>query len=570
MTESGAAVVQAEPQAEPVRKRARGWRIARNLLLGLLAAIFACWLVLFVTKGRFLKHPFERTVSTFTDRKVSVNGDFQLYFAPLRIKFYAEGLSISNPAWASRPNLFTAERIDARIAPLSLLFGKKHIHSLDLSRGALDLEWNAAGNRNSWTFGEATGQPLTLPRIDRATLVGTTVHYVDPRLRLLADLGIGTVTARDTRIGEEVGVRGTGRIRDTPFRLVARLMTPDATIASGENKLSLRLWAANNVIDVAGTLPSLAEFEEVPLRTRARGRNLSELLGIIGVALPRTRTYVVNAQLVKSGETYRFTKLGGRFGNSDLAGTLTVTNGERLRLDLVLTTRRLDIVDAAPFIGYNPDIVATSGAIAAAAATGAAPRRVLPDAALPVAALQRFDAGLKWRIGEVSSRNVPISNIDLTLALDRGRLALSPLAFTMARGKVTSDMIFDTRRRPAAVSYDIRLALHADGEAAGRIWRCRRGNHGDDPGPDQAGRARRHDPRFARHRLGPHRLRDTAGDLLDPQRAAVGTRRRHLRPEDVRRPAEGAGGDQLRGDRLSRSATASRRQTRSSSIRART
>ena len=448
------AVTAEKPISGPRRRH-----LLRNVLLGLLAGLFAAWLVLFVTKGRFLKHPFERTVAAFTDRKASVEGDFQLYFAPLRIHFLAEGLTISNPGWASRPNLFAAERIDARIAPLSLIFGKEHFYLLDLTKGALDLEWNAAGNRNSWTFGENTpGKPLNLPRIDRATLAGTTVRYVDPRMRLLADLGIDTVTSQDARIGKSVGVEGTGRIRDTPFRVVARLLSPNETIASGENKLALRMWAANNVIDVAGTLPSLAEVEDVPLRTRSRGRDAAELLAIIGVTIPHTRTYVVNAQLVKSGQTYRFTRMAGTFGNSDLAGTLTVTNGARLRLDSVLTTRRLDIVDAAPFLGYNPDIVATRGAVAAAAATGAGPRRVLPDAALPVAEMQRFDAGLRWRIGEVSSRNVPISNVDLTLALDRGRLAMSPLTFTMARGNVAADVILDTRRRPSVDSYDIRLA----------------------------------------------------------------------------------------------------------------
>ena len=71
--------------------------------------------------------------------------------------------------------------------------------------------------------------------------------------------------------------------------------------------------------------------------------------------------------------------------------------------------------------------------------------------------MQRFDADLKWTVGVVRSRNVPISNVDLTLALKDGRLALSPLTFAMARGNVASDVVFDTRARPSAVRYDIRL-----------------------------------------------------------------------------------------------------------------
>ena len=441
----------------PIHKR-RWFRIARNVVLGVVAALFLVWLVLYITKGRFLKHPFESIAGKLAGRDVKVRGDFQLYFDPIQIKLYAEGLSVANPAWATRPNLFEARKVDTRIAPLSLIFGKRHLYWLDLDGGAADLEWNAEHTTNTWTFADTGGKPFELPRIDRATVAGTTLRYIDARMRLLADLQIDTVNAIDKRIGKAVGVHGTGQIRETPFRVAAQLESPDATLNRGENKLSLRAWAANNVIDVAGTLPSLTDVEDVPLQTSARGRNLAQLLGIIDVVLPNTRDYSLHAQLVKDGEKYRFTHLAGRFGDSDLAGRLTITAGDRLRLDSVLATRSLDIVDAAPFIGYNPDVVAAKGAVAAAAATGAGPQRVLPDAALPVAQLQRFDAGLKWTIGDVKSRNVPISNVDLTLSLDHGRLALSPLMFAMARGNVAADLIFNARERPAADSYDIRLS----------------------------------------------------------------------------------------------------------------
>ena len=286
---------------------------------------------------------------------------------------------------------------------------------------------------------------------------GTTVRYVDPRMQVTADLAIADIRSTDARIGKSVGVTGTGRIRTAPFTLTARLLTPDATVNRGQNQLVARMRAAGNVIDVAGTLPSLAEIERVPLSVAARGRNMADLLGIIGVAIPNTRTYRIRGRLVKDGADYRFTRLTGVAGATDLAGTLTVTTGERLHLDSTLATKRLDIIDAAPFIGYNPDIVATRGAEAAAAAAGAASGRLLPDAALPIATMQRFDADLKWTVGVVRSRNVPISNVDLTLALKDGRLSLSPLTFAMARGNVASDVVFDTRARPSAVRYDIRL-----------------------------------------------------------------------------------------------------------------
>ncbi|WP_022687968.1 AsmA family protein [Sphingomonas phyllosphaerae] len=447
------------PAPTTSRRTRRRWRIARRIAIGVLAGLAAIWLVLFITKGRFLKRPFENIVGGLTHRHVTVGGDFQLYFAPFRIKFYAERLAIANPAWATRPNLFTAARIDTRIAPLSLVFGKRRLYWLDLTDGAVDLEWNRAHDHNSWTFGDGKGgKPLDLPRIDRATVVGTQVRYLDPRLRLLADVKLDTIRSTDARIGQAVGLSGGGQLRATPFSVVARLLSPDATVARGKNELVLRARAAGNVLDVAGTLPSIAAFEDVPLAVRARGRNLATLLEVIGVAIPNTRRYDLHAQLVQDGPDYRFTRLRGTFGASDVAGRLTISNKERLHLDSQLTTRQLDIVDAAPFIGYNPDIVAEKGAIAAAAATGAAPARIMPEAALPVATMQRFDADLKWHIDRVRSKRLPIAEIDMVLDLDHGRLALSPLTMSMARGNVAADTIFDTRQRPSAVSYDIRLA----------------------------------------------------------------------------------------------------------------
>ncbi len=450
----------ADPPADSAARRTRRRRIVRNTLLAILGAIFAVWLVLYITKGRFLKHTFERVVGSMTHRTITVRGDFQLYFAPLRIKFYAENFTISNPDWATRPNLFQAKRLDTRIAPLSLLFGKRRLYWLDLVDGAVDLEWKADHSANTWTFdtGKKGGKPLEFPRIDVATVTGTTVRYLDPRMRVLADLKVADIRSVDAQIGRAVGLTGKGRLRDTPFTVTAQLLSPDATANRGQNKLVARMRAAGNVIDVAGTLPSIADVENVPLAVTARGANLSTLLGVIDVAIPNTRTYKLRAQLIKQGDEYAFTHLRGFAGKTDLAGKLTITNGERIHLDSVLTTKSLDIIDAAPFIGFNPDIVESKGAVAAAAATGAAPQRLLPDGNLPVATMQIFDADLKWTIGTVKSRNLPISDIDLTLDLERGRLALSPLTFAMARGNVSSDVIFDTRPRPSAVSYDIRLA----------------------------------------------------------------------------------------------------------------
>ena len=287
--DSTADVTPAAPPPPARTPLSRPWRIARNIAIGVVLALILVWLVLYITKGRFLKGTFERVAAAQTERKVSVAGDFQLYFDPITIHFRAEGLRVSNPDWTSKPDLYAAKAIDARIAPLSLLWGKRHFYALDLVDSAVDLEWNTPHTQNSWTFGAKTGgKPLDLPRIDVATVKGTTLRYIDPRLRLRTDLTFTTITSSDARIGASVRFAGTGQIRETPFTLSGGLLSPDATVARGQNRLVLAADAANNHIELNGTLPSLAEIENVPLQVTARGRNLAELLGIIGVAIPMT------------------------------------------------------------------------------------------------------------------------------------------------------------------------------------------------------------------------------------------------------------------------------------------
>ena len=446
------------PPASLLDRKRRRRRLLRNIGLGILAVLFLPWLVLFVTKGRFLKHPFEHLVGGALHRTVTVGGDFQLYFDPFEIKFVADTLDVSNPAWATKPTFFHADHIDTRIAPLSLVFGRRHVRDLLLANGAVDMEWDKAHEHNSWTFGDTNtkGKPFAMPRIDRATLAGTQLRYLDDKLKLLANIRFQTVNSADAKIGAKLGFTGDGTIRGVPFTTSGALLSPDATVSGGENKLQLHLDAAHNAIDIAGTLPGLTAIENVPLAVKARGRNLDELLGIIGVMIPQTRRYALSATLVQSGDDYRFTNLSGRFGDSDLAGKFTVTAKEpRTYVWADLTTRSLDIVDAAPFIGYNPDLVA-AGDIKAAGKAG--PQRILPDTELDIPALSQFDADLNWDVGVVKSRHVPVSSIAMTLSLHDRLLQLKPLTFTVSQGTLTSDITVDARRQPIHTSYDIRLA----------------------------------------------------------------------------------------------------------------
>jgi len=447
-----------------VRRAREGWRrlpLPVRILLWIIGIFFALWLILFITKGRFLKHPFERIVSSRLERPVRVGGDFQLYFDPVTIKFRARQIVIANTRWASRPAFFRADLIDSRIAPLSLLFGDRYrLRWLELRNAAVDLEWSRDGRSNTWTFGDPLrkGEPLNLPLIRRAALTGTTLRYRDPRMQLAADLGFDTVKAQDTRFASDVRFSGAGTMRGRPFTLRGGLLSPDEMVTGGRNQLALHAQAGATVLEVSGTLPGATEIEGADLRLVTHGPNLARLFDFLGVAIPETRAYRFTSALTKAGGEWRFTHLKGRFGDSDLAGRMTVSQpDDRLLLKAALATRSLDIVDVGPFIGYDPERLAKQGKAGAIQTVDGAPR-VLPDAPLRVEALRNFDARLRYDIGRIRADNVPVSNIGLTLSLDRSLLTLSPLTFDMSGGHVSSDISINARTQPVRTSYDIRLS----------------------------------------------------------------------------------------------------------------
>lgn len=446
------------PTALPISQHERGgaMRIAGRIFLGFFVALFVAWLVLYITKGRFLKATFERIASRSLDRQVRVGGDFQLYLDPLTIKFVAERMAIANPAWR-KGDFFRADRIDALIATLPLITGERRVKWLDMSGAQLDLAWDRMRRRNTFTFSDPMNPKpnFELPDIVRAQIVRTSVDYTDPLMQLTTRFHVETIKAQDTHFADNISFTGEGTLRAKPFTVSGRMLSPNATAAGGENRLTLLARSGATALTVSGTLPGATILEGAKLKLDAKGPNLADLLDFLGVAIPETRKYRVRSDLTKAGGVYKLTAITGRFGNSDLGGSATFSFPDnRLKIDADLRTHRLDIVDAGPFLGYSADRLA-KGQVATFA--GGHPR-LIPDAPIRLEEIKRYDADVKYHVAALAGVRTPISKINLTLSLDHSLLKLAPLTFDLAGGKFWSDVTIDARRAAVFTTYDIRVS----------------------------------------------------------------------------------------------------------------
>ncbi len=191
-------------------------------------------------------------------------------------------------------------------------------------------------------------------------------------------------------------------------------------------------------------------------------RKMGEL-GVLGITVPATRPYRIAGDLTKSGSEFRFTRIAGRFGDSDITGKLTIArNAARLRLDGVLSSQTLDVLDVGRWLGYSPAAIDAKGGKGLITVKRGHPT-VLPDAPLAIDGLAGFDAHIVYTAARVRTGNAPITKLETDLTLDDRKLTLAPIAFDLSGGRLTSTITLNARVKPVVTDYDIRLSQVALG-----------------------------------------------------------------------------------------------------------
>src|SRR3546814_20763364 len=99
----------------------------------------------------------------------------------------------------------------------------------------------------------------------------------------------------------------------------------------------------------------------------------------------------------------------------------------------LLRTRRLDIIDAGPFIGYSPERLDSQGASGAIRNDGGRPS-VLPHPPLAGESLGNVDADVPYRVAGIRADYFTYSTVHLPRDHEQSHLAPSSLTIQLTGG----------------------------------------------------------------------------------------------------------------------------------------
>ena len=441
-----------------------GGVFAALLVIILLILTFANW--------NMLRGPIGKFASAAAGREIVIAGDLKVHPWSLTPRIEVNDLRVGNPYWGQRQKLAWARtddylaripRTDARIELWPLLTGDVVFRELELTQPDVRLSRDAQGLANWGKDPSARTQnkPLQLPLMKKFAIDDGALNFIDGKrkVNLQARVNSGETLGDDRASG--FSLTGDGTLNDQPFRLV---MTGGGLLKVNRNKpyaFKFDLNAGPTRILADGAIARPFDLSRYSADIKASGNDLADIYAIIGLALPNTPPYDLRTNLSRTPKGYTLAEIGGRVGDSDLAGRMDVlTDRPRKKIEANITSKSLDFDDLAAVLGAPPSTdqgEAASPEQRAEAARLARQGRVLPDARLRLDKVRSMDAHLNFKAARVVDAPFPLRSAKLELTLDNGVMKFTPVMFELPRGNLNAFVTLDARKDVPIVDMDARI-----------------------------------------------------------------------------------------------------------------
>jgi len=425
--------------------RTQKWLIG---VAGILIIIFGA---LYFLDWNLLRPYIARKVTSATGRSFAINGDLKVHLS-LRPRIIANDIVMGNAEWGRGPNMAEIKRLDFTVDLLQLLVGHINFPDVALLAPRIVLEVNKDGTPN-WVFKEQDKEkPIPIPEVGALTIDQGSATYRDPRIDTDLTVEVNTV---DGQQGAEsmVEVTGKGRFKGMPSTVTAREGAL-LSLRNADNPYPIKAQAVLGTTRASadGVLIDPLHLKGQNINFTLEGSDLALLYPIVGVPLPPTPAYKIAGALDHTGDMWALRQLKGVVGKSDLRGEFSVDVGQKpqfIKADLV--SNNLYMADLGGFIGAD---------------RGDKPAdkpppsdKLLPTVPLNLEKLRAANADVKFHGAKIMTQKMPLEKMEAHMFVNNGTLKLTPLNFSVAGGRLETQIEMDGRQQ--------RIVTHADIVAKG-------------------------------------------------------------------------------------------------------
>jgi AsmA family protein len=436
--------------------------MARRLkfAVGIVAAVIALFALLLALASVFdwnrAKPWISDKVASATGRSFVINGDLSFSwerpqeqrvgwrrFVPWP-HISAQDIVLGNAEWArTGPTMARLRQVDVTLNPLALLTKTISIQALDLNGATVVLE-QSKDDKNNWTFSKDDAPSRWGFALHSLTIKEGKVRYVDPAKKADATARIdtdddGAVHFKLGGVFNEEEVSGGGKAGGLLTLMERNVKYPvQATLKVGETTI---------VAD--GSLTDPGHPSALDITLKILGASMADLFPISGLVLPETPKFSTEGRVVGTFKPddirVRYEKFKGKVGESDLAGTLEYLHRKPrplLRGEVVSDYLRLQ--DLRALIGTDEDANKKSEK------AKIPPGKVLPVSPFKTDRWGKMDAQVTFSGKKIiRPEALPVDHLETRITINNGLLALAPLNFGIAGGRLTTELEINGRGDPA-------------------------------------------------------------------------------------------------------------------------
>lgn len=417
-------------------------------------------------------------VKKATGRDFDIEGDLRLNLLSFSPGLEVDGVKFANAPWGSRPEMATIKRFEVKVSLLPLLSGALSVDSVVIDGADILVERNREGQGNyqflaadtqqkdgaakpaADSQGETSGGGFPELAIEEIIIENSKVTYRDDATGQTLALGIDRLSV-EPESGDRLDLEIKGAYNDAAFTITGKTGRISQLLGSSDPwPLSLKAALGGATVDVDGRIADPKAVSGIDITLSVAGDDLSKMSAFAGGPVPSLGPYSLNAKIAGSlDKSIDINDLAAKVGGSDLSGKVSASLKGKPRIQATLASTLINLDDftkgaaggGSSSTGGGQGSAGGSGGAAAGGSDG----RIFPNDPLPVDGLKAADADIKLSVTKLVVDKIAVGNLETTVALRNGDLAVAPLSADVGKGRINGTVNLRASQATPAVALKV-------------------------------------------------------------------------------------------------------------------